>query len=372
MYDIIKITYYCNLPLTSFSESKPHNSSTVTMTSKSVKKNSNDETKLKNYFLKKIRAGNILNSKNLRKYAKQRKLNVSRKYIATIRDKVIPTLLFKRPVSIKNYQTVTIPKLGLLSMDFAYYPDIKSNWKRFNGGHIGFLMINSVIAKKQLAVPMKSRTSKEFEKVLEKVCRGNYFPAIETILSDRETAITSPKFRKLMFEKYGIKFNFITRYNKAWSSEAAIHVTKDRLSQALVNNGKKWLALLEEVINTHNRTVIEGTTFTPNQINFKNFYDYLKELHDFKDVTMSFNTNSIDSRSIIQDNWIKKIFKFNHDDRVFASNYALEGRKVFGKQSVRGTFSKTPFVIKRIKLRHTTQNKLVPGTLIFFTVFFFS
>ena len=113
--------------------------------------------------------------------------------------------------------------------------------------------------------------------------------------------------------------------------------------------------------NTHNREPIEGTTYTPNEINFKNFYDYLKQLHDFKDVTMSFNTNSIDSRSIKQDNWIKKLFKFYHDDRVFASNYALEGRKVFGKQSVRGTFSKTPFVIKRAKLRHTKQDKLVPG-----------
>ena len=79
---------------------------------------------------------------------------------------------------------------------------------------------------------------------------------------------------------------------------------------------------------------------------------------------MSFNTNSIDSRSIVQQNWIKKLFKFNHNDRVFASNYALEGRKVFGKQSVRGTFSKTPFIIKRAKLRHTAQSKLVPGRLI--------
>ena len=225
-------------------------------------------------------------------------------------------------------------------------------------------MVNSVIAKKQLAIPMKHLTIKEFEKALEKVCKGNYFPAIETIMSDREKAITSPKFRKSMLEKYGIKFQFLTRYSKAWSSESALHVTKDAISTALVNNGKRWIEILSEIINRHNRTTVEGTSFTPNQINFKNFYIYLNQLHDFTDATMSFNTNSIDSKSIMQENWIKKLFKFYHNERVLASNYALEGRKAFSKQSVKGTFAKTPFVIKRAKLRQSKQNKLVPGMLI--------
>ena len=147
--------------------------------------NAQDEAKLRKYFIKKIKTGNILNSKELKKYAKSRKLNVSATYIANIREKVLPTLLFKRPISIKTYQTVTVPKLGLLSMDFGYYPDrfvLLNEYKKHNNNCIGFLMVNSVIAKKQLAIPMKHLTIKEFEKALEKVCKGNYFPAIETIM----------------------------------------------------------------------------------------------------------------------------------------------------------------------------------------------
>ena len=324
-----------------------------------------DEKKLRKYFEKNIKLGKILKSKHLTQYAKNRKLNVSPKFIRNIRNYVLPTLLYKQPINIKTYQTITVDRLGLLSMDFCYYPPpIKKkyrNWKRFNDGHVGFLVINSVAAKKWVAMPMKSRTMKEFEKVLTQVFKGNYFPAINKILSDREVAIASPNFKKKIFEKYGVKFHFLTRYSKAWPSESAIHWVKEDLSQALVNNGKRWLELLQEVVNTHNKEKIDGTDFSPNEINTENFYEYLNQLNESKDFTMSFNTNSIDSRSILNQDWIKKLFKYYVNERVFASNYALKGRKVFGKQSVEGTFSKTPYIIKRAKLRHTKKNTLVPG-----------
>lgn len=325
-----------------------------------------DEVKLKDYFVKKLKSGSILTNKDLKNYVKQRKLSVSFKYIRELRDNILPTLLYKTPINIKVFQTITIDRLGLLSMDFAHF---HPEWAGFNSGYKGFLMVNSVIAQKQMAIPMKTRKVEEFENALEEICQGDMFPVVSVILSDRETSITSPAFREKMFEKHGVRFQFITRYNKAWSSESAINHTKRKLSIVLrLNQGKKWINLLPEIINSHNRKVIEGTTFSPNKITKDNFFEFINELHDSKDVTMHFSTTSIDSRSFKQKNWVKKLFKFQLGQRVLASKYSLQGRKAFGKSSVQGTYSDTPFLIKRAKLRETKDNTLVPGIFISFTI----
>ena len=129
----------------------------------------------------------------------------------------------------------------------------------------------------------------------------------------------------------------------------------------LSGGGKKWTSILSEVVNTHNRKKIAGTSFSPNQVDASNFLEFINQLHDVKDATMNFSTNSIDSRNILQKNWIKKLFKFRINQKVLASKYSIEGRKVFGKSSVEGTYSKQPYYIARAKLRQTKDDTLVPG-----------
>lgn len=323
-----------------------------------------DRKKLRKYFIKRINVGDILSDDELERYALKRNLNVGKKYVRSLRDKVLPTLLHKQPLKVGIHRTITVDRLGLLSMDFAYY---HPEWKWHNNNCVGFLMVNSVIASKQWAIPMKSRKTVEFESALEQVCKGGIFPEVRTILSDRETTITSRGFQKRMQDKYGIKFTFIHRYNKAWASELAIRHTKRNLSIALLSaGGKKWIKILSEVINTHNRKKIDGTQFSPNQINSSNFLEFLNQLHDIKDVTMNFSTNSIDSRSIVNKNWIKQLFKYRLNQKVLATKYSLEGRKVFGKSSVEGSYSKTPLFIRRAKLNQTRENTLVAGECCFY------
>lgn len=318
-----------------------------------------DKTKLENYFIKKIKEGNILTNYELKRYVKKRKLNLAKSVIANLRDEVLATALYQKPLKIQAFQTVTHDRLGLLSVDFAYY---KKEWSSYNSGYVGFLMVNSVIANKWQTIPMKSRNTAEFEKALEEICMTNTFPAVSTILSDRETTIFSKNFQKKMKDRYKVKFHFIHRYNKSWSSELAIRHVKTDLSIALQSTGsKKWINLLPEVVNNHNRKIIEGTTFTPNDVNDNNFFDFINELHDDTDATMNFATNSIDSRSILNKKWLKQIFKFRINEKVLVSRYSLEGRKAFEKTSVEGTFSNTPYYIKSAKLRQTKQKTLVPG-----------
>ena len=318
-----------------------------------------DREKLKKYFIKRLELGNILTEEEIKKYAQKRKLKVGTGYISTLRDKVLPTLLYKQPIKISHYQTITVDRLGLLSIDFAYY---KPEWKSYNNNCVGFLMVNSVIALKRWAIPMKSRKEIEFENAIEQVCKGDIFPAVRTILSDRESTVASKKFQEKMLEKYGIKFRFIHRYNKAWASELAIRFTKKDMSIALLSSGgKKWVKILDEVIRSHNRKKVSGTSFSPNDITSSNFLEYVNKLHDVNDATMNFSTNSIDSRNILHKNWIKKLFKYQINEKVLASKYSLEGRKAFGKASVEGTYSDKPFIVKRAKLRQTKDDTLVPG-----------
>ena len=322
-----------------------------------------DKLALKKYFIKRINVGDVLTEYDLNQYVKKRKLTISKQYVNKLRDNILPTLLYKTPIPIKIFQTITVDRLGLLSMDFAYY---HPEWKKHNKGYIGFLMVNSIIADKRWAIPMKSRKTDEFERAMEEVCRGNIFPAVSVVISDRETTITSRNFQKKMYKLYGIRFRFIVRYNKAWASENAIRHTKRALSISLLSSGSKtWVSLLNENVSNHNRKKLAGTAFSPNKINRKNFFEYINQLHDNKDTTMTFSTASIDSRSFKHKQWVKKLFKYRLGQLVFASKYSLKGRSVFGKQSVQGTYDATPFIIKRAKLRPTKQKDLmVPGTYV--------
>ena len=331
----------------------------MAVNSRKTEKKNKDKISLINYFKKSLNSGKRLTIEELQLYVKKRKLDVDPKFVSQIRKKVLSTALFTPVKPAKAFQTLTIPKLGLCSMDFAYY---KKEWAWHNKGYVGFLMINSISPKKRWAVPMKSRNTKSFEKSIEEVCLGNIFPAINTILSDRETTIFSKNFQKEMKKKYKIKFQFIQRFNKAWSSEIAIRYTKEQLSISLISKGgKKWIDFLPEVIASHNRKKIAGTSFSPNQINDSNFREFSNQLQDVEDATVYFNTNSIDQRSILSDKWKEQIFQYKIDDKVLVTKYSLKGRKAFSKASVEGTFESAPYYIHEIKLRQSGKDALVRG-----------
>lgn len=317
-----------------------------------------EEDILRDYFKKQLGKGDILSTEELLAYAKKRKLTLNKKFVKGLRSDVLSSALYLKNNAIKKFQTITHPKLGLLAIDFAYY---KKDWYRFNNGYVGFLMIVSATPDKRWAIPMKNRETKSFEVALEEICTENIFPAVNVILSDRETTIFSSNFQNRMFDKYKVKFQFLHRYNKSWIAENAIRHTKKTLSIALRSNStKRWVDLLQTCINNHNRRQINGTSFSPNQIDDSNFETYVNELKKKKDYTLYLNTNSIDSRSFVNIDWLNQIFKFQVNDKVLVARKAF-GRKAFDKSSVEGTYNPEPYTIIRAKLRGTRTNSYVPG-----------
>ena len=289
-----------------------------------------DEEALKDYFIKRLKLGDKLTTKDLIKYVKKRKLKVKNEFVKNLKGNVLESALYLQLKPMKHFQTITVPKVGLLSIDFAYYGE-KEFWG-LNKGNKGFLMVTSVTPGKRWALSMRGRDTKNFEKALEELILANNFPAINTILSDREKTVFSINFQNSMYEKYNIKFSFLHLYNKAWSAENAINHTKTTLSAVYrLNKTHRWINLLQEVINTHNRQKIEHTSFTPIDIDDSNFQEFLNELYRTDDYSLTYNTNSIDSRSILNKDWLNKLFKFKVGQKVLVARYSLRGRKAFEK-----------------------------------------
>ena len=333
------------------------------------RKFTSDEKKLFKFYRKQWKENRIPTTRELRKYIKKNKLKFKSKSkaIKKIRRNYKPAARFSQRKKVKFHQTVTIDNLGLISADFAFY---KKEFKWFNNNYIGFLMVVSVNASKHHAVPMKNRKMESFEKALEEICLSDIFSAVNTVISDRESAVWSQKFQDKMKEKYNIQFEFMYRMNKSWSAENAIRHTKNKLSQFLdgKDDYKNWVKILSQVIADHNRKDIKDTGYTPNEINDKNFFDFLNKLHGTKDVTMNYSTNSISFSSIPKDKWREETLPIDVGDKVLASYKSFESTKIMQKPSVDGTYSDEPYFIYDGFLRNTKSDELVPGKIFFINV----
>ena len=335
---------------------------------------SKNELVVTKYFLRQLKQNNVPSYQDLHKYIKKRKINFgnfveTQKTLQKIRNNIIDTAVYSRVKPIEAFQTVTKDDLGLISADFGYY---KKKFAKINKNYEGFFMAVSVAAQKRCGVLMKSRKTSSFEQAMEEICLGNIFPAVTTIISDRERAIFSDNFQKKMKEKYNINIHFIHRLNKAWSAENSIRWTKQDLTSVCSNKmTDKWIDILPEVIATHNRKKIKHTSYSPNDINDKNFLDFLNQKNKTNDITMLYNTNSISFESIPKGKWREKAFKFDIGDKVLATYKSLKGTKAFFKPSVEGNYSKKPYIIKRGFLRQTKNSELVPGNNILIYIYIY-
>lgn len=333
-----------------------------------------DELKVVDYFNKQVRSDNVPSYQDLEKYIKRRQINFgsktdTQKTLRKIKNNILEPAAFSNRKRVKHHQSVTPFNLGLLSADFGYY---KPRLKSYNNRNIGFLMVVSVNAHKRWAVPMKSRKMEAFEDALEEVCLGDVFPAVNTVISDRETAVFSEKFQKKMKKKHNINFEFMYRHNKSWEAENALRYVKEDLTIILnsKNNAKRWVDILPSVIATHNRMKLGDTNYTPNDINDKNFQKFLSDYYGVKDITTLFNSSSISmKRKTIPEKWRKKTLKIDVGDKVLVSFRALEGTKIMEKSSVEGTFSRNAYYVSNVFLRNTKNKKdLVPGIYFIFAI----
>lgn len=130
---------------------------------------------------------------------------------------------------------------------------------------------------------------------------------------------------------------------------------------------------LGPLVASHNSSPAFDTSFSRDEVKDSNFFDYLDERfspilgepESKFDITTTFNSASIDSRSLPPDS-ARRVLTFLPGDSVLVSRKSLkvdeEGKpRAFVKPSVIGNFSRQTYTVVSSKLRPTAKGELVPG-----------
>jgi hypothetical protein len=315
-------------------------------------------------FKSELSQGRLLTYKELADFARDNQLTVSAKYLRHLRQKVLATAVHKPLKRPAHWMTIQHPQLGLFSSDYAEY---QKKWKRWNGGNVGFIVLVNNATGLWSIKPVKGKDGRTYRAAIKAFARESDLVSLHTILTDREPAIwKSPEsFQADMKREYGIDFQFLRRWHKAFAAERAVRDIKYKLSMSLLERGgQKWVGLLPEIERRHNAELVPGTEFRRNQINDSNWMKFLDQLYESKDATLMFNSRSVDYQSIASTRWKRLLFRFAPGQKVLASRSGVHQKGQFDKNTVLGTYAKKPvYEIAQAKLASTKDGDYVPGNV---------
>ena len=114
------------------------------------------------------------------------------------------------------------------------------------------------------------------------MCEISPFESVHTLWTDRESTFTSPRFRKLILERFGVRFQFLHYRHKSFFAERAIRTLKERLFAVMkLKKTKRWHGdLLKNTVAKYNRGKSHGTSFRRVDISSRNWGSFLKEYLD--------------------------------------------------------------------------------------------
>jgi hypothetical protein len=309
--------------------------------------------------------GRVLTYAEVSKYVRAHKLaGITMQQLRRLRQSWLSTAIYRNaPLRPKRYQSIGIHRLGLIQLDVAFY---EGKNKGHDSGCIGFVIAVAPATGMLQAIPVKNKATETFEECIEELITAGIFPALHTIQSDRERALTSARFRQYILDEKHIRLHQLVTGSKAWSAERAIRTVKTQLSMVMKRHSesKRWLTFLQPIIEHHNQQPAHGTKYIAQDINDANFLSYLSERFGTPDVTMDYNSKSIDIKALAFPRWRKLLFKHQLKDLVIitrASDYTKKGG--FEKKSRDGTYSSTIYTVTRAALRSNYLGILVPGRL---------
>lgn len=314
-------------------------------------------------MIKELKAGRVLSFNDTAAYVRSEQLDVSMQELRALRRNILETAVFRNAYQPRFYQGIQIHQLGLVQIDVAFY---KEKQRHSNSNYIGWIQAVAPSTGVNACIPVRNKNTETFENAIaELLDAGGPFPVLHTIQSDRERTLVSAKFRQLMFDRHQIRLHTLVKGSKAWSSERAIRNIKTKLSTVMKAKtpSKRWVDHLQSVVTHHNSQLAFGTKFKRTDIDQYNFMEYLSKRFGVKDLSMSYNTASMNSTEL-PDSWNRKLFAHLPGDRVLISqtaDYTYKGSKTFMKKSTVGTWSDVIYLVTRAALRNTLNADLVPG-----------
>jgi hypothetical protein len=223
-----------------------------------------------------------------------------------------------------------------------------------------FMCCVECLSNRLWCTPCKDKTSGSWESAVTRMLEEN-MSEIRVIVSDRDAAATSEKFRRSILERHSISWYFLPLRSKAHRAELMIRYVKSHLSMALkANPGSDWRKYLSEITEAHNREVIPGTNVVRNAVNESNYLTVLGQLYRTKDPDALFPLSSGENYSpgIAALLWQRKV-----GDRVLVERkLQLKLKKrTFDKASMVGSWGDEVFVVRKRMLKSNAGLFLVPA-----------
>ncbi len=219
------------------------------------------------------------------------------------------------------------------------------------------------------AVPVRNKSLESLRNALRTMLETGSISRFRTIISDREAAVLSAKFRREVKQSYGAEVIYLKARNKAYAAELALRHLKTHLSMVIEANKeagegdfRNWSKHLDKVVENWNNRRVKGTNIRRNAVNDDNFYDCVNALWKSPDASMAWNQTSISDWAIPDPKWKKRIWKFPVGSRVRIQLKALASHSPFAKPSVRGSYSRDTFKITKRFLKSTRKLILTPGS----------
>ena len=155
--------------------------------------------------------------------------------------------------------------------------------------------------------PCKTKETASWESAIEQFVQLTR--NVTTVLSDRDTVVTSRNFRSRLSTKYSINWFFLKKGSKSYLAERYIGFMKTKLSQALESReggSKNWVQFVQPLVQEYNRQKILGTSYSRQSISNDNFNHFLQQKMQTPDPETHFS--GIKMGPFTQDSWNRAIF----------------------------------------------------------------
>ena len=255
------------------------------------------------------------------------------------------------------FSKTKITSLGTCQFDLGFFSHQKKKYGKF-------ALCIDILSKR---VFVKKISTKEFivlKQFFHDLFKEPGFTWVRRIYSDNEGGLSENNISTLEKTFPGKRWILIGKKfeNKAFFSERYIRVFKHFCALACVANNihiNKWPSQIEFVLNKMNSKKIKGTDFAPQDINKKNFQEFVSQLFK-QNPSFEFALYSIQIPLIKKS--LKLLFRFEINDEVLIRKsthiYISRDKEKFENKSVQGHFDKN-FVYIIIEKQLRTGNKFI-------------
>jgi hypothetical protein len=167
---------------------------------------------LEQHYFNAARRGIVLSVADLSQFCKTKGIRCSEKKLASLRYRFKYVAIHARYAKPSHYMGSSIERLGTIMVDVA---EFKPNLRVANSQARYFLAGVDSLTGMLSCIPCPNKARDSWEKGIRTMVEKN-FNYVGHIITDRDAAVTSEKFRSKMKSEFGISWTFLRSRSKAF------------------------------------------------------------------------------------------------------------------------------------------------------------